>query len=62
MLRFPNNPIMCLRVSDDIDAVIWVKKCLHNIDAVFEFNRVIRDSSLWGAVWKTTIRFVNHVF
>ena len=25
VLRFPDTPIMCLRVSDDIDAVIWVK-------------------------------------
>ena len=22
---FPDTPIMCLRVSNDIDAVIWVK-------------------------------------
>ena len=25
VLRFSDIPIMCLRVSDDIDAVIWVK-------------------------------------
>ena len=25
MLRFSDIPIMCLKVSDDIDAVIWVK-------------------------------------
>ena len=25
MLRFSDISIMCLRVSDDIDAVIWVK-------------------------------------
>ena len=25
VLRFPDTPIMCLRVSDDIDTVIWVK-------------------------------------
>ena len=25
VLRYPNTPVMCLRVSDDIDAVIWVK-------------------------------------
>ena len=25
VLHFPDSPIMCLRVSDDIDAVIWVK-------------------------------------
>ena len=25
VLRFPDTPIMCLRVSDDIDDVIWVK-------------------------------------
>ena len=25
MLCFPDTPIMCLRVSHDIDAVIWVK-------------------------------------
>ena len=25
VLRLPDYPIMCLRVSDDIDAVIWVK-------------------------------------
>ena len=25
VLRLPDTLIMCLRVSDDIDAVIWVK-------------------------------------
>ena len=25
VLRFPDTPIICLKVSDDIDAVIWVK-------------------------------------
>ena len=25
VLCFPDTPIMCLRVSHDIDAVIWVK-------------------------------------
>ena len=25
VLRFSDIPIMCLKVSDDIDAVIWVK-------------------------------------
>ena len=25
VLHFPDTPIMCFRVSDDIDAVIWVK-------------------------------------
>ena len=46
MLRFPDTPFMCLRagLSDDIDAVIWVKN-LDNIDAVFDLNRMIRDSS-----------------
>ena len=46
MRRFPDTPIMCLKVSDDIDAVIWVKKCIGIIDAVFDLNRMIRDSSL----------------
>ena len=36
---------MCLRASDDNDAVIWVKNALDNIDAIFDFNRLIRDSS-----------------
>ena len=31
MIRFPDTPIMCLRVSDDIDAVFYL-------------NRMIRDS------------------
>ena len=39
---FPRHPIMCLRVSHGIDSVIWVKNA---IDVVFEFNRIIRDSS-----------------
>ena len=45
MLRLSDIPIMRLRVSDDIDAVIWVKNALNNIDAVFDLNRLIRDSS-----------------
>ena len=28
VLRLPDTLIMCLRVSDDIDAVIWVKNTL----------------------------------
>ena len=45
MLRFSDTPIMCLRASDDNDAVIWVKNALDNIDAIFDLNRLIRDSS-----------------
>ena len=51
VLCFPDTPIMCLRVSYDIDAVIWVKNgiCNHVIkvknDAVFDLNHMIRGSS-----------------
>ena len=34
VLRFPYTPIMCLRVSDDIDAAIWVKNA-HIISSLF---------------------------
>ena len=37
--------IMCLRVSDDFDAVDLGKKYLDNIDAVFDLSQMIRDSS-----------------
>ena len=47
MLRVPDTPIMCLslRISDDIDAVIWVKNAVNNIDTIFVLHRIIWDSS-----------------
>ena len=41
---FPRHPDYCLRVSDDIDALIYLgEKNLDNIDAAFDLNRMIRD-------------------
>ena len=46
MLCFPDTLIMCLRVSHDIDAMIWIKKYLDIIDAAFDLNHMIGDSFL----------------
>ena len=43
---FPTDtPIMGLKASDIDRRCDLAEKCLDNIDAVFDFNRMIRDSS-----------------
>ena len=63
MLRFSDIPVMCLRVSDDIDAVIWVKNAWTISTLFLTFNRLIRDSSsAQFIIWLKNVSIRRAVF